>query len=349
MAKPAILVAGGAGYIGSHFCRAAQDAGFAPVVVDRLSSASPRVETFRRSTAKGLTLEVADIGDTQAIEAIIAEHKPVAAVCFAALIEVAESIAQPEVYWENNFTKAARFFGALEKNGVKKLVFSSTAAVYGVHDKPLKESDPLSPINPYGITKLGCEAMLQGHAGNHEEILKRAKGKLERFNLNSVIFRYFNAAGAAYGLGEMHEPETHLIPNAIFAAFGQRGFGESGKKFSLFGTDYPTRDGTPIRDYIHVSDLADAHVTALRYLLDGGKSDAFNLGTGHGASVREVVTTVRKVTGKDFAVNEEPRRAGDPPFLVADAAKAKSILGWQPRYDLQGILESAAVFHREHG
>ncbi len=367
MAKPVILVAGGAGYIGAHFCKAAARAGFAPVVVDRLTSPSPRVEDFRRRAVEDFPLEVADIGDQKSVLNIIRKHKPVAAACFAALIEVSESMMQPDLYWENNFLKMAHFFQALEIAEVTKVVFSSTAAVYGIPavNKPLTERDLLDPINPYGMTKLGCEVMLHGSNARHvpppflELLSKRSEGLKSAHpddrqhpffpRFESVVFRYFNAAGAAFGLGEMHEPETHLIPTAIFAAEKMRDFADGKKKFTLYGTDYPTRDGTPIRDYVHVEDLAAAHVTGLEYLLDGGKSDVFNLGTGHGASVQEVVHTVRKTTGKDFTVTEGPRRAGDPPFLVADAAKAASILNWKPMHDLNNIVSSALDFHCQQG
>jgi UDP-glucose 4-epimerase len=339
-------VAGGAGYIGAPFCKMAAAAGFAPVVVDRLSSPSPRVEAYRRSAVQWGPLEVADIGDSDAISAIIQKHKPVAAVCFAALIEVAESIAKPELYWENNFEKAGRFFNTLTKGGVSKLVFSSTAAVYGEAHKPLKEDSKLAPINPYGMTKLGCETMLHGTGRDKAEIQKR--NPLAFPFMKSVVFRYFNAAGALPEVGEMHEPETHLIPNAIFAAQRQRGFGTE-KQFTLYGTDYPTRDGTCIRDFVHVEDLATAHVLGVQYLLEGGTSDVFNLGTGTGMSVREVVAAVRTATGSDFEVREVPRRAGDPPLLVADASKAASALGWKPRHDLNSIVASAVAFHRQQG
>ncbi|HVY12597.1 MAG TPA: UDP-glucose 4-epimerase [Alphaproteobacteria bacterium] len=362
MNKFPILVAGGAGYIGAHFCKAAQDAGFLPVVVDRISSPSPRVEAFRRASARWGVLEVADIGDAGAVSAIIEKHKPVAAVCFAALIEVAESVKRPGLYWENNFLKAMRFFQTLEKSGINKLVFSSTAAVYGAPEanKPLKETDILNPINPYGMTKLGCEVMLQG-AERHptlppaflNEVSEHLPtGRCPFFSkINSVVFRYFNAAGAdvANDLGEMHEPETHLIPHAIFAAQKQREYAGGRKAFTFFGTDYDTEDGTPVRDFVHVDDLAEAHIAGLRHLLDGGASDVFNLGSGKGYSVREVVETVHDVTRQDFVVNEGARRPGDPPYLVADIAKAKAKLGWQPKRGLTDIISSASEFHKKHG
>jgi UDP-glucose-4-epimerase GalE len=353
MSKPFLLVAGGAGYIGSHFCKAAAEAGFTPVVIDRLIAGTKKVEQFRRESVKWGPLEVADYGDSSAVHAIISRYQPVAAVCFAALIEVAESMAEPALYIENNFMKAARFFNALEAEGVDKLVFSSTAAVYGqpTHRNPLTETDALAPINTYGVTKLGCELLLQGTNSQSSAAFLQGLPKeaelLKPRQLKSAVFRYFNAAGADVdaGLGEMHEPESHLIPNALFTASGMRG----AMNFSIFGTDYATPDGTPVRDYVHVTDLADAHVRGVRYLMGGGASDVFNLGTGQGYSVREVVNTVRETTGKNFPVAEGQRRAGDPAMLVANAAKAEKALGWTPKLSLDDIVSSAYEFHKKFG
>ena len=352
-----ILVAGGAGYIGSHFCKLAASKGYTPVTVDRLTSPSKRIEAFRRSSVQWGPLEVADIGDIETVLTIIQKHKPVAAVCFASLIDVAESVTNPELYWQNNFYAVMRFFKALEHGKLRHVVFSSSAAVYGnpLEAKPLAEEDALTPINPYGMTKLACEIALQGLSNRCEasdafiDELSRRALKLDNTYpefrisffpcLKSVIFRYFNAAGADSigAIGEMHEPETHLIPNAILAA--------QGKPFTLRGTDYPTPDGTCIRDYVHVEDLAQAHIQGLEYLLGGGKSDVFNLGTGKGNSIKEVLGNVKQTTGKDFAVNEGPRRIGDPAYLVANADKAERVLGWKPQLGLNEMIKSASHFY----
>jgi UDP-glucose 4-epimerase len=367
--KGNLLVTGGSGYIGSHFCKMAARAGYHPVVIDRLQSASPRVEGFRRHVSRFGNLEVADIGDSQTIANIIRRYQPVAAVCFAALIEVGESMQKPDLYWENNFIKMTRFLRELELGGVRHVVFSSTAAVYGkaITQSSLSEDAALAPINPYGAGKLAVEIALQGLMHHHEasdsfidEMVKRCLGihlDYPEFRnsffprLKSVCFRYFNAAGADDHiaddqaddvglLGEMHEPETHLIPNTILAALGHN------PNFTLNGTDYPTKDGTCIRDYVHVNDLASAHLAGLEYLQKGGKSDVFNLGSGSGYSNHEIINTVRKITQKEFPVTTGPRRAGDPPMLVANSNKAKEILGWQPHYSLDKIIATALRFHQ---
>lgn len=359
-----ILVAGGAGYIGSHFCKLAAEKGYTPITIDRLTSPSPRVEAFRRASVQWGPLEVADIGDTDTVLGIIKKYKPVAAICFASLIDVAESVANPEMYWENNFYKVMRFFKTLEHGNLRHVVFSSTAAVYGnpIEARPLTEDDMLAPINPYGMTKLACEITLQGLSNRLEasdafidELSKRALSldyaypefRISLFPcLKSVIFRYFNAAGAdkSAAIGEMHEPETHLIPNTILAAQGARG-----TPFTLNGTDYATPDGTCVRDYVHVEDLAQAHIQGLEHLLGGGKSDVFNLGTGRGYSIKQVISSVKQITGKDFMVHEGPRRIGDPAYLVANATKAEQVLGWKPTHSLDEIINTAAAFHSKHG
>lgn len=362
-----ILVAGGAGYIGSHFCKLAAEKGFTPITIDRLSSPSPRVESFRRAAVQWGPLEVADIGDVPTIETIIQRYKPVAVACFAALIEVAESVANPDAYWDNNFYKAVNFFKTLDHHNIRNVVFSSSAAVYGnpIKTHALTEDDTLAPINPYGMTKLACEVALQGllqREGVSDTFvneLARRCSTLERSfpefgssffpGLRSVIFRYFNAAGADESavIGEMHEPETHLIANAVLAAQGARDFA-NGRTFQLNGTDYPTPDGTCVRDYVHVNDLALAHIQGLEYLMAGGASNVFNLGTGKGYSVKQVIDGVKTACGS-FTVKEGPRRQGDPAFLVADASKAERVLGWKPEKHLDAIIQSAAAFHSKHG
>lgn len=361
MSKGNLLVAGGAGYIGSVFCAYAKKHGYTPIVLDRIESSSTRVTQWRKKVAAAHVLEVADYGDTETVAAIIKKYKPHAAICFAGLIEVGESVKNPELFWDNNFTKALRFFGALEQGGVKHVVFSSTAAVYAApqSEKALAEDAVLAPANPYGMTKLACEVALRG-LGHYqdtsdafiEEFVKRCQQTQfvypafrESFFpcLKSVALRYFNAAGADNDndLGEMHEPETHLIPNAVMAT--------QGKAFTLHGTDYNTPDGTCVRDYIHVLDLADAHLRALDYLQKGGESDALNLGTRSGNSVKEVLAAVQTAAQKTFAVAQGPRRAGDSAFLVANAQKAQEKLGWQPKYTLEEIIHSATHFHAKHG
>lgn len=318
-----ILLTGGAGYIGSHTAYALKQAGFTPVVLDSLVSGhawAVKYGPFVRG----------DIGDESVVRALCADYQPVAAVHFAAFIEVGESVANPAKYFENNVQKATRLFDCLNACGVKRVVFSSTAAVYGtpVNDAPIQESHPLCPINPYGESKLAAESYLQG---------------LTTQGMRSIALRYFNAAGAApveEGIGEAHNPETHLIPNVICAGLFSR------KPMRLFGVDYPTPDGTAIRDYIHVLDLAAAHVAALRLLLAGGATDVCNLGTGRGSSVREIIQTVEKAMGKTIPVEVQARRAGDPSRLVADASRACERLGWKPRRTLEAIVESALAWHR---
>ncbi len=361
MANKTIVVAGGAGYIGSHFCHVAAERGYTPVVIDRIGPASPRVEAHRRDAVSRFPLEVCDIGDEARVAEILAQHRPVAAVCFAALIEVAESVAEPDLYWDCNYVRSMRFFRALVAGGVDHLVFSSTAAVYGsVGAEALSESHTLDPASPYGLTKVACELMLQGATGNHQlaQGLQFAplpvawpplpgRERAPFVPVSTLAFRYFNAAGAlpAAGLGEVHEPESHLIPRLLAAALAPVGGGGA----TINGEDYPTPDGTCVRDYVHVADLAEAHVAGLDYLLDGGKSDVFNLGCGSGYSIREVLAAVEKVTGAPIPTRVGPRRAGDPASLIADVSKVRRVLGWQPRRTLHEIVASAAEFHRARG
>ena len=326
-----ILVSGGAGYIGSHVALTLKQAGFTPVVLDSL------VKGNRWAGEKSGPFRQGDIGDAAFVAAVCDEFRPVAALHFAAFIEVGESVEKPELYFENNVTKAKVFFETIAAKGVGKVVFSSTAAVYGEPEEvPIRETAPIKPINPYGQTKVEAEKAMRVIAG-----------------LSSVALRYFNVAGGApeAGLGETHCPESHLIPRLVLPLIGTPPdlLAALGMKsgFRIFGTDYPTPDGTAIRDYIHVLDLAAAHVLALRYLLDGGATNIFNLGSGEGYSVNEIVAAARKVLDKpDYAPGVSPRRAGDPPRLVADSSKARQVLGWTPHRGIEEMIASAATWHR---
>ncbi|MES2146362.1 MAG: UDP-glucose 4-epimerase GalE, partial [Pseudomonadota bacterium] len=292
MSKTAILVAGGAGYIGAHACKAIAAAGFLPVAFDNL------VYGHREAVQWG-PLEVGDIADRTRLEKVLAAHDIAAVMHFAAFAFVGESIADPGKYYRNNVIGTLSLLETMRDRGIDKLIFSSSCATYGVPDRvPMDEDTPQAPINPYGQSKLMCERMI-GDFG-------RAHG------LNATMLRYFNAAGAdADGdIGECHEPETHLIPLALDAAAGR---GE----LVVNGDDYPTPDGTCLRDYIHVTDLADAHVMALERLLEGGEPSALNLGTGQGVSIRQVISAIEHVTGKSVPHRIGPRREGDPPALVA--------------------------------
>lgn len=319
----AVLVTGGAGYVGAHACLRLAEAGFRPVVFDNLSNGH---EAFVRwgPFVRG------DIRDRGALTAAVAEHCPVAVMHFAALIEVGESTKSPALFYEVNVGGLANVIRAAVDGGIEAFVFSSTCATYG--DPlyvPLDEVHPQLPINPYGRTKLIAEQMLADVAGHTP--------------LRFAAMRYFNAAGAdpQGRIGEHHDPETHAIPLLIQAAQGLR----SG--FSIFGTDYETRDGTAVRDYVHVLDLADAHVLALRRLLDGGGSAAFNLGTGVGTTVRELIGAVEGASGRSIPITERDRRVGDAAVLVADSTLAERELGWLPTLDLGDIIRSAWAWHQE--
>ncbi|ANV84259.1 UDP-glucose 4-epimerase GalE [Picosynechococcus sp. PCC 7003] len=330
MAEKTVLVTGGAGYIGSQAVLSLQRRGYRVIVLDNL------VYGHRDLVASVLKTEliVGDTGDRPLLDQIFADHKIDAVMHFAAYAYVGESVTAPAKYYRNNLVGTLTLLEAMIAAGVKQFVFSSTCATYGEPSEiPIPEAHPQNPINPYGMSKLMVEKMLWD--------FDRAYG------LRSVMFRYFNAAGAdpEGNLGEDHNPETHLIPLVLFAALGKR------DSISIFGTDYPTPDGTCIRDYIHVSDLADAHVLGLEYLLQGGATDAFNLGNGNGFSVKEVIEAARKITGRNIKAIATDRRPGDPPSLVGSSAKARTILGWQPQYaDLETILQHAWHWHqRRHG
>lgn len=319
-----ILVVGGAGYIGSHMVKRLRRAGFHAVVADDLSSG-------HREAVLGAPLHVGDIGDAGFVDALLGEVQPAAVMHFASCIQVGESVADPAKYYRNNVTATQVLLDGMRAHGVSRFIFSSTAAIFGDPQVvPIDEAHPKAPINPYGRSKWFVEQML--------EDFDRAYG------LKSVCLRYFNAAGAdAEGeLGECHEPETHLIPLILQVASGRR------PHITVYGEDYATADGTCIRDYIHVEDLADAHLLALRRLLAGGDSARYNLGNGNGYSVREVVEAVRRVTGHPIPVVAGARREGDPPVLVADARAAREALGWQPAHaDLDTIVAHAWAWERQ--
>ncbi len=318
-----VLVTGAAGYVGSHACKVLAQSGFEPIGIDSLERAGLRMLPWG-------PLEVVDTTDAAGVARILQRYRPLAALHFAAYAYVGESAAQPAMYYGNNFGGSLSLFEALRTAGIGNWVFSSSCATYGVPDiLPIGEDHPQRPVNPYGTGKLMVERMLLDCDRAHE--------------VRSVALRYFNAAGADPDseIGECHEPETHVIPLAIRTALGEH------EALDIFGTDYATPDGTAVRDYVHVTDLARAHVMALGYLLDGGASEAFNLGTGKGHSVREVVATVESVTGRPVRHRAAPRRAGDPPVLVADASKARERLGWNPEVpDLTGIVRTAVDWHR---
>jgi UDP-glucose-4-epimerase GalE len=316
----AILVTGGAGYIGSHAARALRRSGYEVVIYDNLSSG------FRR-LAEGFELVEGDIGDEDKLRPVLTRVDAV--MHFAAHAYVGESVENPRKYFRNNVLAALSLLNSTLDAGIRHFVFSSTCAVYGIPEKiPITEQTRREPVNPYGSSKLFFENALEAYS--------RAYG------LSSMRLRYFNASGADESgeIGELHNPETHLVPLALLATT------DPGPELQVFGSDYPTPDGTCIRDYIHVNDLADAHVRALQYLehLDKkapGESLAINLGTGRGHSVLEVMQAAERVTGRPVRRKIGPRRAGDPPSLVADPAKAKKVLGWTAKYDLADIVSSA--------
>jgi UDP-arabinose 4-epimerase len=316
----AILVLGGAGYVGSHACKALARAGFLPVTIDTL-------RTGHADAVKWGPLIQADFGDVQAVRAAVRAHGVTAALHFAAMSLVAESVAEPALYYEKNVGGTLRLLEALGAEGVRRIVFSSSASVYGETDRsPIPEDAPLNPTNPYGETKRVIEGALRW--------IGQATG------LQWCALRYFNAAGADPGaeVGERHDPETHLIPNILRAMRARQAV-------KLFGSDYPTPDGSTVRDYVHVSDLADAHVAALRYLTDGGASQPMNLGAGAGLSVFEIVAAAERVLGVPIAREMLGRRPGDPPSLVADITRARRLLGFTPRLSgVETLIRTAAAF-----
>jgi len=318
MNSKTILVTGGAGYIGSHTVKALESEGFRVVIYDNLT-------TGHREFAKNRLFIQGDVGDKALISKTLEEYGVDMVIHFAANAYVGESVINPMKYYTNNIVKGVSFLNALVESGVKKIVFSSSCATYGIPDKvPISEDTIQSPINPYGHTKLMFEQILHDYDN--------------AYGLKSISLRYFNAAGADEDgdVGEWHNPETHVIPLLLQTAAGIR------NHFAIFGTDFQTPDGTCIRDYIHVTDLANAHVSAVKHLLQTNKSDVFNLGTGCGVSVRELIETAKKVTGKEIHVIESERRPGDPAVLVADSRKAKEILHWEAKHSsIENIIRTA--------
>lgn len=316
-----VLVTGGAGYIGSHAVRALLRRGIEPIIVDDLSGG-------RREAAQGQPLQVCDVGETQQIARLLRDGRIEAILHFAGLIVAPESVRDPYRYYLANVSKTLELLHAATQAGVRYIVYSSSAAVYGsAQERPIREDHPKSPLSPYGWSKAMAEQVLADFAAAH--------------GLRYVAFRYFNVAGAdpAGGIGEHHEPETHLIPLALQAALGQR------ERLTIYGADFPTHDGTCVRDYIHVNDLVDAHLLALDYLQAGGQSDVFNCGYGRGYTVREVVETIKRISGVNFPTTIAPRRPGDPAELVACNDKIRTVLGWRYEHDdLDQIVRTALAW-----
>lgn len=325
-----ILVTGGAGYIGSHAALALKNAGYEVIILDNLSYGHQEIV----DEVLGLKLIVGDTSDRALLDRLFTTHQIDAVMHFAAYIAVGESVSEPGKYYTNNVASTLNLLEAMLAHGIYKIVFSSTCAVYGMpKEVPMRENHPHDPLSPYAASKDMVERILKDFD--------------VAFGLKSVAFRYFNACGADPGglLGEDHTPETHLIPLALLTALKKR------ESLSIFGTDYDTPDGTCVRDYIHVNDLADAHVLGLEYLLSGGESEIFNLGNGNGFSVREVIETARQVTGLEIPAVESDRRPGDAPILVGSSEKVRKMLGWNPKYaDLQKIIAHAWQWHQtRHG
>lgn len=320
-----LLVTGGAGYVGSHCVRHLCDSGHAVTVLDNLSQGHRAAVDPRAAFVAG------DIGDRLTLDRVLSNGGFDGALHFAAHLNVGESVSEPLKYYENNVAKTVALLAALRDAGVKRMIFSSTAAVYGEPPAvPITEEMPKAPINPYGHTKLAMEWALQDCAA--------------AWGLGSVSLRYFNASGASADgtIGEDHDPETHLIPLVLQAALGQR------EHIAIYGRDYPTPDGTCVRDYVHVEDLAAAHRLALESIVEG-QAERYNVGTGRGHSVLEVIESARRVTGRDIPAKDAPRRPGDPPSLYASADKLRRALGWTPRYaDIDAIVASAWKWHAAH-
>lgn len=319
----AILICGGAGYIGSHTNKLLSQRGYETIVFDNLVYG-------HREAVKWGTFVQGDLKNVQEIEAVFLQYPIDAVMHFAAYAYVGESVTDPEKYYYNNIANTLNLLHVMKDHGCKKIIFSSTCATYGEPEEvPIKEDTQQNPINPYGFTKLAVEYILRDYR--------------KAYDMEYVVLRYFNAAGADPDgdIGESHNPETHIIPLILDAASGKR------KDIKIFGTDYPTPDGSCIRDYIHVTDLAEAHLLALKYLENGGQSDSFNLGNEKGTSVLEIVKAVKHITGKEFTVTLAPRRMGDPAMLVGASRKAKQVLGWKPQYaDIETIIKHAWTWHK---
>lgn len=318
------LVTGGAGYVGSHCCKELAKAGYVPVAADNL---------FRGQAdfVKWGPLCIGDIRDGDFLDAVFYEYKPDTVLHFAGLTYVAESVSNPELYYSANTAGSLSLLEAMRRNGCRNIIFSSTAAIFGNPQySPIDEKHPQNPINPYGQSKLFVERILADYDKAH--------------GIKYAALRYFNASGADIDgeIGERHSPETHLIPLIIEAALGKR------EAISVFGTDYATADGSAIRDYVHVTDLAKAHIKAMNRLLGGETSISLNLGTGTGSSVLEVIDAVRRISGNNFEIIHEPRRSGDPPLLIADPSEARKTLNWECEYrDIDSIVRSAWNWHNE--
>ena len=319
-----ILIVGGAGYIGSHVNKVLNERGYETIILDNLSYG-------HEESVKWGTLCKCDLANINEVDDIFTKYDINAVMHFSSFIDVGESVRNPEKYYNNNVVNTMNLLNVMLKHDVKKFIFSSTCATYGIPQKiPLTENHPQNPINPYGWTKLMVERILKDYD--------------TAYGLKSVILRYFNASGADESgiIGEWHNPETHLIPLILDAAMGKR------EDIKIFGTDYDTPDGTCIRDYIHVTDLADAHILSLEYLNKNNQSNQFNLGNGQGFSVREVIESVKRVTGRKFNVTQTQRREGDPAILIGSSKKAKDTLGWDPQYvNIDKIIETAWNWHQK--
>lgn len=318
-----VLVTGGAGYIGSHFVKMLIDNGHQPLVIDNLSRG------HKEAVPQNVLFEDVDILDTEALSYTIRTYLPDAVVHFAAYAYVGESVEHPGIYYQNNVVGSLNLIRLCAENGVKNFIFSSTCSIYGNPTQvPISEDQPSNPINPYASTKLIIEMMLKD--------FETANG------MKHIALRYFNAAGAdpSGAIGESHNPEPHLIPIILKTALGER------KKVSVFGNDYNTEDGTCIRDYIHVNDLADAHLKAINYLDNGNESAIINLGTGKGNSVLDIIEKAKTITNKEIPFEIVERRTGDPAVLVADNKKAKELLNWIPKYSIEEIIQTAWNWHQ---
>lgn len=324
MDKEVVLVTGGAGYIGSHVCKMLHEFGYMPIVYDNLSYG-------HKEFAKWGPLEVGDIQDTKKLCTIFKKYKPTAVLHFAAFALVAESVFEPSKYYKNNLGGTISLLDAMRFSGIQNIIFSSTCAIFGIPTKiPLSENLNEKPINPYGRSKLFIEKVMQDYE--------------YAYGIKNICLRYFNAAGAdpEGQIGEDHNPETHIIPLALDVALGRK------KEIIILGDDYPTHDGTCVRDYIHVQDLALAHVLALSYLKSKNKSNAFNLGTGKGFSVKEILNAVEKITGKKLNIKNGERRKGDPPILISDPTKSINELGWKSQYTkIDQIILHAWNWHKK--